>query len=65
MEGVKLTFEEAALRETARLALRRKTGARGLRAIIEQLMTDIMFDAPDHKGEEIVITAEKVRALGR
>ena len=65
MDGVKLTFDEEALRETARVALRRKTGARGLRAILEQLMTDIMYTAADHKGEEIRITAEMVRSLGK
>ena len=64
MEGVTLSFDEEALRETARLALRRKTGARGLRAIIERLMTDIMFNAAERRGEEIRITAEMVRAQG-
>lgn len=61
MEGVTLRFEEEALRETAKIAIRRKTGARGLRAVIEQLMTDIMFNASDYKGKEVCITAEMVR----
>ncbi len=44
MDGIQLTFTEGALRELARLALRKKTGARGLRTIVEALMTDVMFD---------------------
>lgn len=65
MEGISLEFEEAALREIASAALKRKTGARGLRAVIEGLMLDIMFDAPSHKGEKIVITAEAVKAFSK
>lgn len=63
MEGVGLTFEDEALRVIAKMALKRKTGARGLRAIIESLMLDIMFDAPDRKGEKITVTADMVRGL--
>ncbi|MBR0057596.1 MAG: ATP-dependent Clp protease ATP-binding subunit ClpX [Kiritimatiellae bacterium] len=63
MEGVKLDFDDDALREIARMALKRKTGARGLRAIIEALMLDIMFNAADHKGESIRITIGDVRKL--
>ena len=44
MEGVDLSFEPAAIREIAKVALERKTGARGLRAIMEELMTDLMFE---------------------
>ncbi|MFN2397511.1 MAG: ATP-dependent Clp protease ATP-binding subunit ClpX [Gemmatimonadaceae bacterium] len=46
MEEVKITFDEAALKAVAQKALKRGTGARGLRAILEELMTDIMFDLP-------------------
>jgi ATP-dependent Clp protease ATP-binding subunit ClpX len=46
MDGVELVFETDALRELARTALARKTGARGLRAEMEKLMTDIMYEAP-------------------
>ena len=46
MEGVSLSFTASALRELARAALRRKTGARGLRAMVERLMLDVMFEAP-------------------
>ena len=44
MEGVDLTFEPDAIREIAKVALERKTGARGLRAIMEELMTELMFE---------------------
>lgn len=46
-DGVKLVFEPDALAEIARTAMKRKTGARGLRGILEDLMLDIMFDLPD------------------
>ena len=46
LEDVKLTFEESALRAVAGKALKRGTGARGLRAILEEMLTDIMFDLP-------------------
>ena len=46
MEGLSLSFTSGALRELARQALTRKTGARGLRSIVEKLMLDVMFEAP-------------------
>src|SRR5476651_247894 len=46
LEEVKLTFETSALRAIAQKALKRGTGARGLRAILEELLTDVMFDLP-------------------
>jgi ATP-dependent Clp protease ATP-binding subunit ClpX len=46
LEEVKITFEETALRAIAQKALKRGTGARGLRAILEETLTDIMFDLP-------------------
>jgi ATP-dependent Clp protease ATP-binding subunit ClpX len=52
MDGVQLTFDEAALRAVAKKAIDRKTGARGLRAILEDVMMDIMFDIPSK--EDIV-----------
>ena len=62
LEGVKLSFEKAALSEIARKALARKTGARGLRAICEDLLQKTMFDLPSEKGVgEVVVTAESVR----
>jgi ATP-dependent Clp protease ATP-binding subunit ClpX len=47
MEGAELEFQASALREIARRARERDTGARGLRSIVEELMTDIMFELPD------------------
>lgn len=62
MDGVDLKFEQDALRELAKDAIRRKTGARGLRAAMERVMTDVMYEAPGGKsGKEVVITAEMVR----
>ncbi|NLB60464.1 MAG: ATP-dependent Clp protease ATP-binding subunit ClpX [Lentisphaerae bacterium] len=52
MEEIKLTFAPAALRELARLAIRKKTGARALRAILERVMLDIMYEAPTQKGSQ-------------
>ena len=63
MENVKLSFTDGALREMARLALQRKTGARGLRAILEHLMLEIMYEAPGEKAlRDIRITKEIVTA---
>jgi len=55
MEGIELRFTQAALREIARRALKRGTGARGLRAILEKTMVDLMFEAPGSGVREIVI----------
>ncbi|AAC07316.1 ATP-dependent Clp protease ATP-binding subunit ClpX [Aquifex aeolicus] len=60
LEGVKLTFTEKALREIAKEAIRRKTGARGLRAIMEDIMADIMFEVPSLPGVKEVIIDENV-----
>ena len=61
MDGVKLTFEEDAVREIARQAIERKCGARGLRAIIEDAMLDTMFDLPGLKDiSECVVTRESL-----
>ena len=62
MDGVDLSFEADALRELARNAIIRKTGARGLRAAMERVMTDVMYEAPDGKtGKKVTVTAEMVR----
>jgi len=58
LDGVDLQFEPDALRELAREAITRKTGARGLRAAMEKIMTDVMFDASQKK---VVVTVEMVR----
>jgi len=61
IDNVKLTFEPEALEAIAELALQRKTGARGLRAILEESMVDIMFNLPDYKGYEIIITKDVIK----
>jgi ATP-dependent Clp protease ATP-binding subunit ClpX len=61
MEGVKLTCPEEALRSIAKRAIERKTGARGLRSIMELILLDTMFDLPTMDGvEEVVISKEVV-----
>lgn len=60
LDNVELEFEEAALRLIAQKAIDRKTGARALRAIMEGLMIDLMFDIKDYSGYKIVITKDFV-----
>ena len=55
LDGSKLTFTDGALRVMAQLAIKRNTGARGLRSIIEDVMRDVMFDLPSRKDVEKVI----------
>ena len=59
-DNVDLTFTDGALRSIAQEAIKRKTGARGLRAIIEEIMTDIMFEVPSKKNVREVIINEDV-----
>lgn len=59
-EGVELKFTEKALKAIAQMALKRKTGARGLRGVIEQAMLDIMFDIPSKPNVKECIIDEKV-----
>jgi ATP-dependent Clp protease ATP-binding subunit ClpX len=61
MEGVDLTFTTEALDAIAEKALQRKTGARGLRSIIENCMLEVMYDVPSNTSvKEVIITAEVV-----
>ena len=61
LDGVKLSFEPSAVNEIASTAIRLKTGARGLRTIIENLMTDVMYDIPsDGDISEVKITRDCV-----
>ncbi len=62
MDGVTLEFADGALEAVADLALERSTGARGLRAIMESIMTNIMYDIPSRADiEKVIITAESVK----
>ena len=66
IDDVKLEFTPEAIREIAHLAASRKTGARGLRSIMEAVMMDIMYDIPSHPEIAIVtITGECVRKEGK
>ena len=62
MDGVDLEFDPKALRELAKAALERKTGARGLRAEMERLMTDVMYEAPGNaKMKNVVVTVDMIQ----
>jgi ATP-dependent Clp protease ATP-binding subunit ClpX len=66
MEDVDLTFHEDALREIAKRAITRKTGARGLRSIMEKILLDTMFELPTLEGvREVVISDDVVRGNAR
>jgi ATP-dependent Clp protease ATP-binding subunit ClpX len=60
MEGVELEFRESALRAVAKKALERKTGARGLRSILEQALLNVMYDIPSIKNLSKVVIDEGV-----
>lgn len=62
MENAKLTFTDDALKAVARKAIERKTGARGLRSILENVLLDTMFDLPALEGVEEVVVNEEVIA---
>jgi len=66
MEKVKLTFSEDALKAIAKKALARKTGARGLRSIMEGILLDTMYDLPSYEGvAEVVINGEVVNGTAQ
>ena len=61
MDGVDLEFKPEAVEAIVEKAIERKTGARGLRSIIEEIMRDIMFDIPSNpKIEKCIVTKETV-----
>jgi ATP-dependent Clp protease ATP-binding subunit ClpX len=63
---VELTFHEDALRAIAKKAIERKTGARGLRSIMEGILLDTMFELPSLDGvQEVVISADVVVGKSR
>jgi ATP-dependent Clp protease ATP-binding subunit ClpX len=64
MDGVKLKFTKGALQAVAKEALKRNAGARGLRAILEHAMLDIMYDIPSRNGIKEVVIAEEVITKG-
>lgn len=65
LDGVELEFEDEALKEIAKKAIERKTGARGLRSIIEGIMLDVMYDLPSREDiTKCIITKETVTENG-
>ncbi|MDY0121768.1 MAG: ATP-dependent Clp protease ATP-binding subunit ClpX [Sulfurimonas sp.] len=60
IDNVTLNFEEDALLAIAKKAIKRKTGARGIRAILEENMIDIMYELPEYSGYEVLITKEVI-----
>ena len=66
MEEVRLTFSEDALSAIAKRAIKRKTGARGLRSIMEDILLDTMYDLPSFEGvEEVVVNGEVVNGAAK
>lgn len=65
-EEIELEFEDEAIEQIASIALERKTGARGLRSVLEQLMLDLMYEIPsDNNIDKIIITKDMVVKQGR
>src|SRR5678816_1577046 len=60
MDGVDLRFDDKGLRAIAQYCLRRRTGARSLRTIVEEICHDVMFEAPERKGETVTIDAPTI-----
>ena len=60
IDNVELSFEKEALESVAELAIKRKTGARGLRSIMEDIMVDVMYELPELDGYEVMITKDVV-----
>ncbi|GAB4021141.1 MAG: ATP-dependent protease ATP-binding subunit ClpX [Bdellovibrio sp.] len=64
-DGIELEFEEDALREVAQIALKKKTGARGLRSILEQTMLDVMYEIPTNdKICKVIVTKDAINGTG-
>jgi len=60
LDNVELEFDKDAIKTIASKAIERKTGARGLRSIIEEIMLDIMFELPEYKNKKLVITKDVI-----
>jgi ATP-dependent Clp protease ATP-binding subunit ClpX len=60
LEGIKLSFTEGALTAIAKKALKRKSGARGLRSVMEAAMLDVMYELPSKKNVEECVISEQV-----
>jgi ATP-dependent Clp protease ATP-binding subunit ClpX len=62
MDGIELELAEGALREVVRFSVEKGLGARGLRSILEFVMADVMFEAPEHQSNHVTVDAGFVRA---
>jgi len=60
IDNALLTFEESALKAIAAKAIKRKTGARGLRSIMEEALLDIMYELPELEGYEVIVTEDVI-----
>jgi len=60
LEGCELAFTDKAIKAIAQLAIKRKTGARSLKSIIEHTMNDIMFELPDHKDTKKIVIDDEI-----
>ena len=66
LEGVKLTFKDQAVKDIANRAISKKTGARGLRSILENLLLKTMFDLPGQENiEEVIIDSGAVKGVSQ
>ncbi len=65
IDDVVLSFEDEALLAVAELALKRKTGARGLRTIMEEIMIDVMYELPELAGYEVLITEGVIKKVSK
>merc|ERR1712059_147163 len=63
MDKVELKFTVGAMQEISRMAIKKKTGARGLRAIMEKLLLDVMFEIPGSNVESVEVTEEAVMGM--
>ena len=65
IDNAELTFEKEAIEEIANEAIRQKTGARGLRTIVEKMLTDIMFEIPDIEGKKQLVVTKDIVTQGK
>jgi len=61
VDGVDLSFSDGALRQMVRCSVERGAGARGLRAVVEAVVADLLFEAPERRGTRVSIDAAYVR----
>ena len=65
-DGAKLTFKDIALKEIAQKAIKKKTGARGLRSILENILLKTMYDLPSQDNvEEVIVDASAAKGLSQ